>query len=1047
MKLDCELVYSEFFIIKGTNPEVNYLSREDYRAISYRKYPAFCNNRDEIYDLFESYERMKARNGDYDSADRTLAILRAAKKSKFGGPHVHELYIDECQDNQIVDFSLILKLFGKAESIIMAGDVAQCIARGSSFRFQDLRALMYKWELDHHMYSSIKSKMFELNTNYRSHNGIIQLASSVVDLIKRFFPESIDNLSRERGEVGGPRPIVFAGFEAETFLFKVFRAGDPTSNCIEFGAEQVIIVRNDEAKKNVKNLNKNAGLVLTVFEAKGMEFNDVLLYNFFHESPALSKWQTIPSDLENSSGTLDNEKPYILSSELKHLYVAVTRARERLWIFDENSEWIRPILTYWMHHGLVRVISSVEEIATLPTLAKKSSSQEWNRKGKAFFERHQYELAITCFEKSGNEKRKKLASAYHLQQIARNSVNDSDETTVRSNFIQAAQAFNGCSRPIQEASCYQDIGMHREAGDVYKNWDMFEPAARCYFKGKIWREAGNCFAKAKMYNDATISYKEGKLYEITVNFMERHKQNIDEKIFRRVIRLIYVCCRKDNKELSEKALSMLTKQEDRIEILKDHAPEEVQEVYKREGQFRDAAEELCSRGKFEEASNVYIRSSENEDIIESLQCLLHLCRTNILKNTIGDYMNPEAREELHNFVSKAIDLTKSRAVKSESWMILVEETQLYLSYLNKDFDAVRKGIMFFEKHREPVAEFRAISMWLTISALSDVNADHWYERLQFLQRLCELIIPSKASPRNDKDVEETRKSFEEIYLVKSVKSRPNQRKISVDNPLVALIEDNLVEPSDYWHVHDADIVHRAVSKFIGTYIYELILNTNRDGKKIPEIASEMCDCQYPKTCRKHHVTPTPSIIKKRLRLACLQYTTMRQLSTCISKFRDFVNEDQIKVALRPQRFWAEKLVEFHFRYQSPHTSCPEITYMGINELPNFTYNGLIYLTNNKWLNDEEFDVGNFAKMLKFILFSIQLQNRWGIEEFDWKVSRKRSYSENCPIGFEYNSKYNEYWAIGRRLSLFFSSLQSDRLIPAINHAKLFISYAINNLES
>lgn len=130
-------------------------------------------------------------------------------------------------------------------------------------------------------------KQFELNINYRSHNGILQLASSVIDLIHHFFPDSIDHLSRERSEVGGPRPIVFKGFQAETFLFDVFSVDERMPNCSEFGAEQVIIVRNEEAKKSVGNV----GIVMTVFEAKGMEFNDVLLYNFFTHSPARQKVQ------------------------------------------------------------------------------------------------------------------------------------------------------------------------------------------------------------------------------------------------------------------------------------------------------------------------------------------------------------------------------------------------------------------------------------------------------------------------------------------------------------------------------------------------------------------------------------------------------------------------------------------------------------------------------------------------------------------------------------------------------------------------------------
>ncbi|CAG8796671.1 11474_t:CDS:2, partial [Racocetra fulgida] len=68
--LDCELVFSEFSVIKGSNPEVDCLSREDYRAISVKKYPTFCHNRDKIYDLFQQYEKMKAQRGDYDSIDR-----------------------------------------------------------------------------------------------------------------------------------------------------------------------------------------------------------------------------------------------------------------------------------------------------------------------------------------------------------------------------------------------------------------------------------------------------------------------------------------------------------------------------------------------------------------------------------------------------------------------------------------------------------------------------------------------------------------------------------------------------------------------------------------------------------------------------------------------------------------------------------------------------------------------------------------------------------------------------------------------------------------
>ena len=65
--------------------------------------------------------------------------MRCAKKAALGGPHIHEVYIDECQDNNILDFALILEIFDRVDSIFLAGDIAQCIAAGSSFRFQGTR--------------------------------------------------------------------------------------------------------------------------------------------------------------------------------------------------------------------------------------------------------------------------------------------------------------------------------------------------------------------------------------------------------------------------------------------------------------------------------------------------------------------------------------------------------------------------------------------------------------------------------------------------------------------------------------------------------------------------------------------------------------------------------------------------------------------------------------------------------------------------------------------------------------------------------------------
>ncbi|RHZ88681.1 hypothetical protein Glove_21g295 [Diversispora epigaea] len=1029
-KLKCEQVFSEFAVIKGTNPDVEFLSREDYRIISTKKYPLFQNNRDEIYDLFERYEKMKSKNGDYDSTDRTLAIFRYAKTKTLVGPYIHEVFIDECQDNRIIDLALILKLFEKADSIFMAGDIAQCIAEGSSFRFEDLDTLMYKWERDriHTIYNPPKKKPFYLNTNYRSHNGILRLAASIIDLISNFFTDSIDKLEREHGQIDGPQPVIFEGFQSETSLFDASSERKSTPKVIEFGARQVIIVRDKQTKDRLKAYK--FGLVLTIYEAKGMEFDDVLLYNFFTDSDAGRKWRVILStlgDYPKGIQTFSPEKHYILCSELKNLYVAVTRSRQHLWIFDENSDYSEPMQTYWKYNKLVKVRPS-EELYTFSSLAKKSSPHDWCLQGKNFFEQQQYEQAIFCFEKSGNERLLKLADAYNKQEIARDSVNDSDEAKIETNFKSAAKAFIDCSRPAKAASCYKEI--------------------------RMWQEAGDNFLKANKYNEAILAYKEdGSLFPIIIDLMQSHANEIDEKIFRRITRLINIHYRnKNDNEMSKKALSILSTQEDQIELLKDHAPEELLKVYVKNGHFSDAAKYLRSLGKFKEAA---IMSSNDldkkENIIDALCYLLHLCRVNILVDTMN---NKCAHNELCKLLYDAIDIVKkvkSQSLKkSEEWYKLIEEFQLYSAYLEKDLSRVHKCIQFFQRRNDTIAEFRALNIWLKIP-LQSFNTEYWHERLQHLMKLCELGYDFIDPRKNSHNQEEINKNFEEVFLVE-VQDRPDKRKISFDNPLICHINemhDNTIEDLEYWQVYNVDIVHKAISMSIASYIYELISQADQEGRKISDITSKICD-EYVNckryNCRNQHVTPTPSILRNRITLACLQYSVMRQLET-IYHCRLLVEENS-KLVLKKQRKWAERLVDNHFRYQSPQSSCPEITCAAIIKLPRHTYDGLVDLSNKVWLGSE-FDPSDFAKMLRCIFVLLQLRCSWGINKFHWEIKKKEKsyYYHNYTVGFENTGRYFlTVQAVAKRLALFVEYIRSNQVIMAIRHSKNFISYSLDNHE-
>lgn len=69
----------------------------------------------------------------------------------------------------------------------------------------------------------------------------------------------------------------------------------------------------------------------------------------------------------------------ILCSELKQLYVAITRTRQRLWICEDTEEFSKPIFDYWRRKGIVQVKKLDNSLAQAMQAA--SSPEEWKARG------------------------------------------------------------------------------------------------------------------------------------------------------------------------------------------------------------------------------------------------------------------------------------------------------------------------------------------------------------------------------------------------------------------------------------------------------------------------------------------------------------------------------------------------------------------------------------------------------------------------------------------------------------------------------------------
>ncbi|MCL7028346.1 hypothetical protein MKW94_019846 [Papaver nudicaule] len=118
------------------------------------------------------------------------------------------------------------------------------------------------------------SDIYHLNQNFRTHAGVLNLSQSVIELLYKFFPHHIDNLSPETSLIYGEAPIWLESVNDENAIITIF--GKSGENAVRstsgFGAEQVILVRDDSARKKIAEYIGKQALVLTIAECKGLEF-------------------------------------------------------------------------------------------------------------------------------------------------------------------------------------------------------------------------------------------------------------------------------------------------------------------------------------------------------------------------------------------------------------------------------------------------------------------------------------------------------------------------------------------------------------------------------------------------------------------------------------------------------------------------------------------------------------------------------------------------------------------------------------------------------
>ena len=302
------------------------------------------------------------------------------------------LFIDEVQDfsiNQLYLMSLIAK-----DIKVLAGDTCQTISKTNAFRFCDLNSIYYiskkindvtknKNALDIPIPEDILT-----NLNFRCHYPILKLAHLIYEMIFLLFPQTLDKAKCDfTKDITGYKPSIITNLDE--FIKKLKGNNDKENKDqkenkreFTFAFNHCFICRNSEAEKKLSEKYNKKIFVSTVKDSKGMEYEIVIIYNFFKDALpfVLNLWTKVLNRMEFNvienpnlgyikreleieetpknimdevlynfkdkisityKDILDENMRHILynmCAELKELYVAITRAKTSLFFYDEDMD-------------------------------------------------------------------------------------------------------------------------------------------------------------------------------------------------------------------------------------------------------------------------------------------------------------------------------------------------------------------------------------------------------------------------------------------------------------------------------------------------------------------------------------------------------------------------------------------------------------------------------------------------------------------------------------------------------------------------------------
>ena len=635
-EVSVSLVFAEIMgVIKGSASSAETLAplrRKEYLTRSCRMAPTFAMEaeRSRVYDLFESYEALKVRKGDMDYVDRVVRLLRAVRQdpslTKQLRSTFEEVYIDEIQDQRCLDIELLLSIVKDPRGFHFAGDTAQAISQDSTIRFSDIKGMFFQHfaavSTSTRQSDLARPELFTLSKNYRSHQGILSLASFVMRMIWQGFPETVDKLEPEIGNLSGPKPVLFIGVDFSILSSSSVGHTTLSAGTADFGAEQAILVRDTKMKTALQNHIGDVALIFTILESKGMEFNDVITWNLLTDCPDQAGLRSLET-LKNEPAKFDPIKHAGMCPELKNLYVAVTRARNQLFMVEGSETTAASVLKLLAHASskpLVEVTRPGQEdfAMRLDSLRPDSSVDPvgWRRRGDECMRKQMYKRALMCFRKAGNEHGEAVAQGYISEKDATSYDPDTDPEEFTRHLGVAVEHFLKAGFIEEAARILIKMKKLEDAAELWAQHDDHGKAARLYAKATLYMKAFDSHHSAREYTEAAAMLRKERKYDLLVSYLDDNHGNIPANTFRghSVLCKLLLKQNRISPEYRKHAINVLgSLVEQEACFIEYGMDEQLANLYISQQRHRDLFHHYSRKGKLERALNLAI----TEDLLQS----------------------------------------------------------------------------------------------------------------------------------------------------------------------------------------------------------------------------------------------------------------------------------------------------------------------------------------------------------------------------------------------------------------------------------------------